>query len=128
MRRALVATLTVLLAIAGAACGPADEPAEPEPYVSNTHGLDARNMDLTVDACTNFYLYANGAWIGRNPIPPEQSTWSIGNEMQERNYELLRVILEESAASDAEIGTNRRRVGDFWSTGMDVARIEAAGL
>ena len=94
---------------------------------TNERGLDRRNFDPGVAACANFYLHGNGGWIKSNPIPPEYSTWSIGNEMRERNLQLLRQILEEAAQQDAAPGSNARKIGDFYASGMDEAAIEKAG-
>ncbi len=97
-------------------------------YKTNEHGLDRRNMDMSADACVDFYEFANGRWLALNPIPEEYSSWGISHEMYERNLVLLREIMEEAAASNAPKGTNEQKVGDFWHTGMDTQRIEAQGL
>ena len=31
------------------------------------------NLDTTVSPAEDFFQYANGGWIKRNPIPPEES-------------------------------------------------------
>jgi len=97
-------------------------------YKTNEHGLDRRNMDMSADACVDFYQFANGNWLALNPIPEEYSSWGISHEMYERNLALLREIMEEAAASNAPKGTNEQKVGDLWHTGMDTQRIEAQGL
>jgi len=101
--------------------------AEDKPYVTNEHGLDRRNMDLSVSPCVDFYKYANGGWLARNPVPSDQSAWGLSSEVRERNYLLLRDILDEAAAAKAAAGTNRQKVGDFWHTAMDTAAIEKQG-
>ena len=68
-------------------------------FKTNSHGLDRRNMDLSVEPCDDFSQFANGRWFERNPIPEEESIWSTFSEMRQRNYKLLREILEEAAAS-----------------------------
>ena len=121
----LTALLTCSLLLA-ASPARTEETAE-EPYKTNERGLDRRNMDLTTDPCTDFYQYANGSWLAGNPIPEDQSSWGMSSELRERNYEVLRRILEESAAADAEPGTNRRKAGDFWRTAMDTEKLERDG-
>jgi putative endopeptidase len=101
--------------------------AEEKPYTTNERGLDRRNMDLTADPCADFYQYANGGWLAKNPIPADQSGWGVGSEVRERNYLLLREILDEAAAAKAAAGSNRQKVGDFWHTAMDTTAIEKQG-
>lgn len=99
-----------------------------EEYKTNERGLERRNMDPSIGFCQDFYQFANGKWLERNPIPADHSAWGISNEMRERNYVLLREILEDAAAAGAEKRTNKQKVGDFWLTGMDTETIEADGL
>ena len=121
----LAAALVVSLLLASSLAA-AEAPAA-DGYVTNDHGLDRRNLDTSVSPCADFYQYANGGWMARNPIPADQSSWSIGTEMRERNYVLLRQILDEAAAANAPAGTNKQKVGDFWRTAMDTAKIEKDG-
>src|SRR5690348_13709415 len=57
----------------------------------------ASDRDTTVDPSNDFFLYANGGWIKKNPIPGEQSSWGIGNLVIEENLKRLRAISEEAA-------------------------------
>ena len=41
------------------------------------------DMDTTVNPATDFFQYANGGWLKRNPIPNDQSSWGIGNLVDE---------------------------------------------
>ena len=88
----------------------------------------AANIDSTVNPGTDFFDYANGGWIKKNPIPGEQSSWGIGNLVVEENLKRLREISEKAAASNAAKGSNDQKIGDFWSMAMDSAKIEADGL
>src|SRR5262245_39988580 len=86
------------------------------------------NLDTTVKPSGDFFEYANGGWIKRNPIPAEQSSWGIGNLVFEENLQRTREISEEAAKSNAAKGTNEQKIGDFWSSGMDSVKIEQDGV
>jgi len=86
------------------------------------------NLDSSVKPGEDFFEYANGGWIKKNPIPGEQSSWGIGNLVIEENLKRLREISEKAATSKAAKGSNDQKIGDFWSMAMDSAKIEADGL
>jgi putative endopeptidase len=88
----------------------------------------AANMDTTVDPSQDFFMYANGGWIKRNPIPSDQGGWSIANLVVEENLKRLREISEKAATANAAKGSNEQKIGDFWKSGMDSAKIESLGL
>ena len=86
------------------------------------------SLDTTVRPSDDFFEYANGGWIKKNPIPNEQSSWGIGNLVFEENLRRTREISEEAAKSEAAKGSNEQKIGDFWSSGMDSVKIENDGL
>src|SRR5215813_1112529 len=92
-------------------------------------GFDVSNLDTSVSACTNFFQYANGGWLAKNPIPAAYASWGRFNELADKNQEQLRVILEDAGKNaKAGKGSNEQKIGDFYATCMDEAGIEAAGL
>ena len=97
---------------------------------SVVHKKDALsvNMDTTVAPTQDFFLYANGGWIKRNPIPADQGSWGIGNLVIEENLRRLRAISEKADSAHAAKGTTEQKIGDFWATAMDSVKIEQQGL
>jgi len=93
-----------------------------------TAPLERANLDTTCAPCTNFYQFANGGWLKRNPIPPAYSQWGSFNELADRNTEELRTVLDRAAADRATAANaDMRKLGDFYAACMDSAAIEAAG-
>ena len=87
------------------------------------------NLDTTTSPAKDFFQYANGNWIKNNPIPPDQSSWGIGDLVIEENIKRLRQISEAAAKKNSSSpGTPDQLIGDFWSSGMDSAKIEADGF
>ncbi len=87
----------------------------------------AADIDTTVSPGRDFFEYANGKWIKDHPIPAEESSWGIGNVVYNENQQRLREISEEAAKENAAKGSASQKIGDFWSTAMDSARIEKQG-
>ncbi len=91
--------------------------------------LDPANMDMSVKPGDNFFMYANGAWLTKNPIPATETRWGSFNELLENNYKALHQLLDDAAnAKGAAKGSKQQKVGDFYRTGMDSAAIEKLGL
>src|SRR5215831_20885803 len=93
------------------------------------HGFDQANMDKKAAACTDFYQYANGGWLAANPIPAAYSSWGVANLLDERNKDVLHEILEAAAKNtNAPKGSSEQKVGDYYATCMDEAKVEADGI
>ncbi|HEX8068998.1 MAG TPA: M13 family metallopeptidase [Pyrinomonadaceae bacterium] len=93
------------------------------------HGFDTANLDRAASACTDFNQFANGGWVGRNPVPPAFARWGKFEELREKNLDVLHDILEAAAKNPrARRGSTERKLGDFYAACMDEPRIEAAGL
>ncbi len=51
-------------------------------------------MDATVDPCHDFFQYACGGWIKKNPIPTSKSGWSQFDMMNRKLVTTLKGELE----------------------------------
>src|SRR5215469_6332896 len=95
---------------------------------TNERGIDPRNFDARTPACADFFQHANGGWLATNPIPSAYSTWSLDNEIGERNTAILKNILENAAAHPGVSGSTAQKIGDFYAAAMDEAAIDKAGI
>jgi putative endopeptidase len=91
--------------------------------------LDPANMDTTVKPGDDFFQYANGAWLKKNPIPDDKTRWGSFDQLADNNYKALKELLETAANNkSAAAGSNDQKVGDFYRSGMDSAAIDKAGI
>jgi putative endopeptidase len=94
----------------------------------NIQPLEPANLDTTISPRQNFYLYANGGWLKRNPIPPEYSRWGSFTELFDRNMTQLHGIVDSAVAeTNAPKGSDAQLVGDFFYSGMDTSVVENQG-
>ena len=98
-----------------------------EPAMPYTPSLDVTAMDRSVDPCVDFYAYSCGGWQKNNPIPPDQTSWSVYGKLYEDNLAYLRGILEHAAAAQDRDAVTQK-IGDYYAACMDEARIEKRGV
>jgi putative endopeptidase len=117
-----LAAFAAALALAGPAA------AQPAASLVNDHppGLDLAGMDRSVKPGDDFFAYANGGWMKATEIPPDRSSWGTGGELVELTTARVQDLIKTAAAAPA--GTEARKIGDYYSSYLDEAKIEALGL
>jgi endothelin-converting enzyme/putative endopeptidase len=122
MKRLLAPALLAAMLHAHAA----DEtPLDALPY---TPSLDTTAMDRSADPCEDLYQFACGAWSAKNPIPADQSRWSVYAKMANENQRYLWGALNKLAEQEEGRSANQARLGDYFASCMDEGAIQAAGL
>jgi len=90
----------------------------------NAKPIDQSNFDTSVKPSDDFFLYANGGWIKRTEIPPDQTRWGSFNILIEHNNDALHAIAEKATKTNST-DLDTKKVGDFYASGMDEKTIEA---
>jgi len=101
-------------------------PAAAEQSPSYSPSLDVSSMDRSVDPCADFYKYSCGGWQKRNPIPADQTSWSVYGKLYQDNLQFLRGILEESAKATQRDAVTQK-IGDYYAACMDEAAVNRRG-
>lgn len=94
--------------------------------------LDRANLDTTCAPCTDFYQFANGAWLKRNKIPPDKTNLGSFGMLGDKNQEVVQKIVIDDAHlvsdGEAKAGSNDWKIGTFYLACMDTVTMESAGF
>jgi endothelin-converting enzyme/putative endopeptidase len=126
MRRQLFALTFVALPLAVALSATFDDIASHAGQggrASGPSGIEIDALDRKIDPCTDFYQFACGGWIAKNPVPADKRSYGRFAEVQDRNFTVLRRILESPGGEG-----DRKRAADYYAACMDEAAIEAGKL
>ena len=85
------------------------------------------DLDTTVKPNDDFFQYANGGWMKRNPIPGDEISYGVGELVQKELYVKLKSISEDAEKKADKTGDGQQ-IGDFWHSAMDSAGIEQTGI
>jgi endothelin-converting enzyme/putative endopeptidase len=101
-----------------------DAPLTALPY---TPSLDVNAMDRSADPCQDFYQYSCGGWMKNNPIPADQSIWSVYSKLANDNQRYLWGILESLSKGGDERTPAQQKTGDYFAACMDEQAAEQQG-
>ena len=130
MNRKLFYTFLLFLISASlaAAQDPSAKSVAQKPVLPYCPSLDLTSMDKSVDPCVDFYRYACGGWQSKNPIPSDQTSWSVYAKLYQDNLDFLHGILEQASSNDTHRDALTQEVGDFYAACMDEPQVEKRGL
>jgi endothelin-converting enzyme/putative endopeptidase len=91
-------------------------------------GFSLDTIDKSIDPCVDFYQYACGNWIKNSEIPADRPAWQSFSELDERNLNVERGILEKAAAGGAGRNAVDQKIGDLYGSCMDEKAANAKGF
>jgi putative endopeptidase len=117
---------SVSLIVGSSSTAQAQSSGEPAlPYIPS---LDVSAMDKSIDPCVDLYHYSCGGWQKKNPIPPDQTSWSVYGKLYQDNLIFLRGILEQSGPSMPQRDAVTQKIGDFYASCMDESAADKRGV
>ena len=100
---------------------------QPAPKETAKEDILKAHIDTAVMPGDDFFAYANGTWLKHNPIPADETTYGIGELVQNELYAKLLKINEDALKKGEKSGPGQQ-IGDFWYSAMDSASIEKNGI
>jgi len=98
-----------------------------QPKGEKVPAIDLTDMDLTVSPGDDFYQYANGGWIEKNPLKPEYASFGSFDVLRENNVTRLNDLFAEMAEMSPEAGTVDQKIVDLYKQGLDSVRLNEEG-
>jgi putative endopeptidase len=96
---------------------------------ASLQGVHADDLNRQVQACTDFYEFANGTWRAENPIPASLPRWSRRVAAHDANWHRQQSVLDEvSRKHDWPKGSVEQIVGDHYGSCMNESAVDAAGV
>lgn len=100
----------------------------PKQEVAQVAAIDPANLDTTVAPGTDFYQYACGGWIERNPLQPEYSRFATFDQVREKNQQQLRELIEELGVTPQPEGSIGWKIGTLYNLALDSAKLNSEGI
>ena len=96
-----------------------------QPKTEKVPAIDMTDLDLTVAPGDDFYRYANGGWMQKNPLKPEYARFGSFDMLRENNVARLNELFAEMAEMSPEAGTVDQKIVDLYKQGLDSVRLNA---
>lgn len=93
------------------------------------HGIDRNNLNEKISPKEDFYEYACGGWIEKNPMEDEYSSYGQFDALREKSRKQVQeLILNLENDPEAKIkGSLAQKISDLYKLGMDENRLNNEG-
>jgi len=92
-----------------------------------TSGINFANLDASVSPGTDFYRYACGGWMDKNPLTGEYARYGSFDKLAEDNRAQLKKLITSIAKKKHENNSIKQKIGDLYNLGMNTKVIEKQG-
>lgn len=91
-------------------------------------GIDLTNLDLGIRPQDDFFQYACGGWMKKNPLPAAYSRYGSFDVLGEENNKRINGILKELRSNTYAKGTTEQKLSDLYKLAMDETKRNADGI
>ncbi len=91
-------------------------------------GIDLSNMDMTVKPSDDFYQYACGGWMTKNPIKPEYARYGSFDQLAEESVKQVNSLVQDLANTQHPAGSIADKISILYNVGMDSVALNQQGV
>lgn len=90
-------------------------------------GLQFDYLDESVDPKQDFYQYANGGWMEKNPLPAEYARFGSFDMLAANVQKQLKELVDTLSLQSHEQGSAEQKIADLYRLKMDSLRLNQEG-
>lgn len=92
-----------------------------------TSGINLNNLDTSVRPQDDFYRFACGGWMDKNPLDAEHSRYGAFDFLAEENQKQLKGIIDSVSSMQNKPGSVADKIATLYNIGMDSVKLQNDG-
>lgn len=120
----IMLTLLPATIISMTSCGGGEKQAAP----TIASGIDKTNLDTLVNPKDNFYQYACGGWMKKNPLTGEYARYGSFEQVGELNKKQMKSLIEDLSTKKFEKGSVGDKLCTLYNLYMDSTKLNTIGI
>ena len=92
-----------------------------------TSGIDPENFDTTARLEDDFYQFACGGWMAKNPLDAEHSRYGSFDVLAENALKNVNDIIDSVSKNENKAGSLADKIATMYNIGMDSVKLQEQG-